>query len=162
MTMTLPAYSALYLKDISGSGTKDGFLSEHGRGPVSITPDIIQNKRRTVNGSLRSYVTTYKHKIDVSWDDLPSSTNQTLDGYKGGDAMFSFYTTYYNSPFYLYVFSDSAVVKSTNFTSDLGNADRYTVVIDSFDYEITKRNVRMENVSGVTDLWQVSLTLEEV
>jgi hypothetical protein len=162
MTIVLPAYSALYVKDISGSGTMDGFLSEHGRGPISVTPEIIQNKRRTVNGTLRSYVVAYKHKFDVSWDNLPAGTSHTVDGYKGGNAIFNFYEDYYDTSFYLYVFNGNNVKKTTNFTTDLNNADRYTVVIDSFDYEITKRNVKMENTNTVTDLWQCSLTLEEV
>ena len=164
--VTLPVYGLVYLSDPAGGGAKDGFLSEHNRREAGITPDIIENKKRTVDGTMRSYVVTYKRTFNFSWDMIPADSAHTVDGYKGGKDVLDFYTTYFDREFYLYNLSRENVVKITNLTNKLNNinqdGERYTVRFSDFQYDIVKRNVYMERTSTPTDFWNVSFSLEEV
>jgi len=165
-TVILPVYGLVYLSDPSGAGSVDGFLSEHNRGEAGFTPEIIENKKRTVNGTMRSYVVTSKRTFNFSWDMIPADYAHTVDGYKGGADMLEFYATYYSREFYLYTFSRDNVVKINNLTNKLNNinndGERYTVRFSNFQYDIIKRNVYVERTTTPTDLWNVSFSLEEV
>lgn len=164
MALILPVNSLVYFKDIGGAGTKDGFLSEHNRGEASISKDIIENRKRTVSGTLRSYVVAQKTTLDFSWEELPATYQHTLDGYKGGWDLLDFYKSYFDKEFYVYLYSREYAARTTTQNQVTQDADdRYKVRFSDFSYDILKRNVRMERgVSAITDLWNVSLSLEEV
>jgi len=165
-TLTLPVYGLAYLSDPSGAGSIDGFLSEHNRGSANISQEIIENKKRTINGTMRSYVVTYKRSFSFSWENIPADYAHTVDGFKGGKDMLDFYAEYYSREFYLYVFSRDNVVRINNLTNKLNNIDsdgeRYTVRFSDFQNDIVKRNVYMERTTNPTDFWNVSFSLEEV
>lgn len=163
MPLTLPVNSLVYLKDIGGAGTKDGFLSEHNRGEAGISIEIIENRKRTVSGALRSYVVAQKTTFDFSWENIPASYSHTVDGYKGGWDLLDFYRSYYDKEFYVFLYSREQAARTTSQANVIAAGDRYTVRFADFSYDIIKRNVRMERgVSAITDLWNVSFSLEEV
>lgn len=163
MALTLPVNSLVYFKEIGGAGTKDGFLSEHNRSAANISKEIIENRKRTVDGSLRSYVVAQKTTFELSWDGIPATYQHTVDGYKGGWDLLDFYKSYFDKEFYLYLYSRELAARTTTEAAVNSAGDRYTVRFSDFSYEIVKRNVRMERgVSAITDLWNVSLSLEEV
>jgi hypothetical protein len=47
-------------------------LSDHNRGELGINIERIEQKRRMVNGTMRSYHVADKKTISISWDMLPS------------------------------------------------------------------------------------------
>ena len=47
-------------------------LSDHNRGELSMTIERIEQKRRMVNGTMRSYHVADKTSISIDWDMLPS------------------------------------------------------------------------------------------
>jgi hypothetical protein len=162
MPLTLPVNSLIYFKD-TGAGAKDGFLSEHNRSELNVTEEIIENRKRTVNGTMRSYVVAQKTSFQVSWDGLPATYQHTLDGYKGGWDILDFYRSYYDKEFYVFLYSRDLAARGTLESAVISAGDRYTMRFSDFSYDIAKRNVRMERgVSVITDLWNVSLSLEEV
>ena len=162
MPLTLPVNSLVYFKD-TGAGAKDGFLSEHNRRELSVSEEIIENRKRTVNGTMRSYVVAQKSSFQVSWEGIPAIAAHTLDGYKGGWDLLDFYRSYFDKEFYIFLYSRDLATRGTNEATVIAAGDRYTVRFSDFSYDIVKRNVRMERgVSTITDLWNVSLSLEEV
>jgi hypothetical protein len=57
----------------AASGTGDFLiLSDDNRSPLEFSEQRIENRRRTVNGRMRSYHIADKLQISVSWDMLPS------------------------------------------------------------------------------------------
>jgi hypothetical protein len=57
----------------AASGTGDFLiLSDDNRSAIDFSPLRIENRRRTVNGRMRSYHIADKLQISVSWDMLPS------------------------------------------------------------------------------------------
>jgi hypothetical protein len=138
-----------------------------------------------INGRMRSYHIADKLKIDMQWDMLPSrsyssvpefnaTTGQssmrgmsgkptgadqeyTVDGGAGGAELLDWYESH-NGPFWMFLAYD----KYTNFGSDeaaYGHLAQYNQIIEvyfsKFDYSIQKRGNSM-------DLWNVSVSLEEV
>jgi hypothetical protein len=47
-------------------------LSDNNRGPIAITSERIEQRKRTINGRMRSYHVADKISISVNWDMLPS------------------------------------------------------------------------------------------
>jgi hypothetical protein len=47
-------------------------LSDHNRGELGINIERIEQKRRMVNGTMRSYHVADKRSVSISWDMLPS------------------------------------------------------------------------------------------
>ena len=60
--------------EINANSTGNNFLvlSDDNRGPIEFAEQRIENRRRTVNGRMRSYHIADKLQISVSWDMLPS------------------------------------------------------------------------------------------
>lgn len=166
-------------------------LSDHGRGEINLTQNRIENRLRTINATMRSYHTADKLNLSCSWSNIPSrsfsnavtfdsdgkpvydlvdqeyyenglpksgtvTTEYTVDGGAGGVEMIEWYENH-PGPFYVYLSYD----KYTNFNTDKYNhLNQYSQVLHmyfaSFDYNVIKR--------GATnyDMWNISLTLEEV
>jgi len=84
--------------EINSNDTPNNFLilSDDNRGAIDFSQQRIENRRRTVNGRMRSYHTADKLQISVSWDMLPSRSFSndpnfnlatgavTTTGYSGG------------------------------------------------------------------------------
>jgi hypothetical protein len=153
-------------------------LSDHNRGELNFTPTRIEQRQRTINGRMRSYHIADKLTMSVSWNNLPSrayyqdagflstglspdknTTGEfTADGGAGGVELLDWYENH-TGPFWMFMAYD----KYSNFGKD--DADyihlaQYNqimqVYITDFTYSIVKRG------GGTHDLWNISVTLEEV
>lgn len=152
-------------------------LSDHNRSPMDFRPERIENRRRMINGRMRSYHVADKQTMSVSWSLLPSRAysenpdfdsdgtsllirsqdEYTADGGAGGIDLLDWYENHKGS-FWMFLAYD----KMNNFKNDedpydhLGKYnDVIEVFISSFDYSVVKRG------STNHDLWNVSVTLEE-
>jgi hypothetical protein len=154
-------------------------LSDDNRQPLAFKTDRIQTRKRMVNGQMRSYHIADKINLSTSWDMLPSrgfatypnfdsatgEPNQALvssqiitsDGGAGGVEILNWYE---NNPgsFWVYLSYD----KYNEFAKDQFRFERLgeypqaiEMYISSFDYDVIKRG-------GSHDLWNISVSLEEV
>lgn len=123
-------------------------LSDHGRGPIQLDYNRIENSIRMSDGTLRKQVIATKCNYSVSWTLIPSLTSKTVDAYWGGDAMRDFYNAT-NGSFY------------STFTIDTGGGTNNTtetklVMFTDFSYEIANRS------QAGFDLVNISMSFEEV
>lgn len=159
-------------------------LSDDNRSPINFTTNRIEKKERMINGRMRSYHIADKLNISFSWQDLasrafalkpdfgsdgkselsgtsglPSVVQQeyTTDGGAGGAEILDWYNNHQGS-FWMFLSYDNY----PNFGKEddaYGNLTKYNEVVEvffnSFEYTVTKRG---KNI----DLWNISLTLEEV
>jgi hypothetical protein len=162
------------------AGGVDQFLilSDHNRAEMSFASERIEKRERTINGRMRSYHIADKLTIAVSWNNLPSrgyseladfsstglSPNKnttgefTSDGGAGGVEILDWYENH-QGPFWMFLAYD----KYKNFS---GSEDPYAhlsqynqivqVYFADFNYSVTKRGGTNH------DLWNISVTLEEV
>lgn len=166
------------------SSNKFLILSDHNRTDISINPNRIENSKRMVNGTLRSYHTADKLNLSTSWSLLPSRAfdlradfNQntglseitgqnrqyTVDGGAGGSEIIKWYEDH-TGPFWVFLAYD----KYTNFgTDDAAHAhlaeynESVLMKISDINYNIVKRSGSNSTFSG-HDLWNISVSLEEV
>lgn len=161
-------------------GLVDQFLilSDHNRGPIDFSSQRIEQRQRTINGKMRSYHIADKMSISFSWNMLPSRAykfpaefnesglssykNQTdeytADGGAGGVEILDWYENH-TGPFWMYLAYD----KYDNFgkeSADFAHLHQYNQIIQvyfsNFNYSIVKRG------GNNFDLWNISVTLEEV
>lgn len=154
-------------------------LSDHNRGEINFTPQRIEQRQRTVNGRMRSYHIADKISISLSWNLLPSRAfyqnaefdpetgispyqnnlqEFTADGGAGGVELLDWYNNH-KGPFWMYLAYD----KYSNFGTDnaaFGHLAQYNEIIQvyfaDFQYSVVKRG------GNNFDLWNISVTLEEV
>jgi len=159
-------------------------LSDHNRSELSFTPQRIEQRRRTINGRMRSYHIADKMQINFSWSMLPSrsyyevadfdestgispyknnnSEEFTADGGAGGVAILDWYNGH-TGPFWMYLaydnyanFKDDGEVVDSSFA----HLDQYNELIEvffaDFNYSVVKRG------GNNFDMWNISVTLEEV
>lgn len=164
---------------LTSTQLSDSFLilSDHNRSDINVTGQRIEQRKRMINGTLRSVYIADKFTIDLSWTNLPSRSfsyrpdfNQTTgkqtslaeqytaDGGAGGAELLKWYEDH-KGPFWAYLSYD----KYTNFGTNnaaYSNLAKYSqivqVYVTSFNYNIVKRGATNH------DLWNVSVTLEEV
>ena len=153
-------------------------LSDHNRGELNFTPTRIEQRQRTINGRMRSYHIADKLTMSVSWNNLPSrsyyqdagfaltglspdknTTGEfTADGGAGGVELLDWYENH-TGPFWMFLAYD----KYSNFgkaDADYGHLAQYNQIIEvyiaDFNYSVVKRG------GSNHDLWNISVTLEEV
>lgn len=156
-------------------------ISDHNRQPIEFKPTRIEKRERTINGRMRSYHIADKMTITTSWDNLPSraypyladfgiatglspykgqspSQEFTVDGGAGGAELLDWYENHKGS-FWIFLSYD----KYKNFDegeTQFNNLNKYSqimeVYISDFSYSVQKRG------GTNMDLWNVSVTLEEV
>jgi hypothetical protein len=156
-------------------------ISDHNRQPIEFKPIRIEKRERTINGRMRSYHIADKMTIATSWDNLPSraypniadfgittgispykgqspSQEFTVDGGAGGAELLDWYENH-KGPFWIFLSYD----KYKNFAEDenqFNHLNQYSqimeVYISDFSYSVQKRG------GTNMDLWNVSVTLEEV
>ena len=154
-------------------------LSDHNRGSIDITQERLEQRQRTINGRMRSYHIADKLKFSWSWNLLPSrafyqnaefdpatgispyqnNTQEfTADGGAGGVELLDWYQNH-QGPFWMYLAYD----KYSNFGDDnaaFGHLAQYNQIVQvyfaDFSYSIVKRG------GNNFDLWNISVTLEEV
>ena len=169
-----------YEVDSDSTGTQSFIiLSDHNRSPIDIKPTRIEKRERMINGNMRSYHIADKLTISASWNMLPSrsyskkpkySTGDdlatvdptasiyTVDGGAGGEDLLRWYNEH-TGPFYVFLSYDNYSNYGTN-DSAYNHLDTYSQVVQmyitNFDYSIQKRG------ASNYDMWNVSVTLEEV
>jgi hypothetical protein len=154
-------------------------LSDHNRGEIDISTERLEQRQRTINGRMRSYHIADKLNFSWSWSLLPSrafyqnaefdpatgispyqnNTQEfTADGGAGGVEILDWYQTH-KGPFWMYLAYD----KYSNFGDDneaFGHLAQYNQIVQvyfaDFNYSIVKRG------GNNFDLWNISVTLEEV
>jgi len=153
-------------------------LSDHNRGELNFTPTRIEQRQRTINGRMRSYHIADKLTMSVSWNNLPSRSYSqdagflatglspdknttgefTADGGAGGVELLDWYENH-TGPFWMFLAYD----KYSNFgkaDADYGHLAQYNQIIQvyiaDFNYSVVKRG------GSNHDLWNISVTLEEV
>jgi hypothetical protein len=155
-------------------------LSDHNRGELQFNPTRIEQRQRTINGRMRSYHIADKLTMSLSWNNLPSrgfylpsdfNTNTgvspyknvtgqeyTADGGAGGVEILDWYENHKGS-FWMYLAYD----KYSNFGKDAAaytHLAQYNQIIEvffaDFNYTVVKRG------GANHDLWNISVTLEEV
>jgi hypothetical protein len=154
-------------------------LSDHNRGEININSERLEQRQRTINGRMRSYHIADKLSFSWSWNLLPSrafyqnaefdpTTGKspyqnnlqefTADGGAGGVEILDWYQNH-KGPFWMYLAYD----KYSNFGDDnaaFGHLAQYNQIVQvyfaDFSYSVVKRG------GNNFDLWNISVTLEEV
>lgn len=154
--------SIMFWADAGGVFRK---VTDHNRSPLSETPDRIENKQRMVNGTLRRYSVAKKRVWSVDWTMLPSTNSKgaqsltTADGGWAGEDIENFYNIT-DDAFRMILRRGSAIGKTAPVPADdalpYRDSDFYIVkvIISDFSKTVNKR--------GLVDLWDLSITLEEV
>jgi hypothetical protein len=158
-------YSASAGLQVATSASPNTFysLTDHNRQPIRIEFDIIEKANRMADGTLRKFVVARKRKIGVSWSELPSGTtptsaslntgySYTVDGFKGGAWMKSFYEQNVFNPIYLKIVHSqdtaSANAASAFYASPSSSAvETMNCFISSFSYEVVKRYALIDIVN---------------
>jgi len=159
-------------------------LSDHNRSELSFTPQRIEQRKRTINGRMRSYHIADKIQINFSWSMLPSrsyyevadfdedtgispyknnnSEEFTADGGAGGVAILDWYNSH-TGPFWMYLAYDNYAnfkVDGEVVDNSFAHLDQYNQLIQvffaDFNYSVVKRG------GDNFDMWNISVTLEEV
>ena len=153
-------------------------LSDHNRSELSFSPQRIEQRQRMINGNMRSYHIADKLNISWNWSNLPSRAytdpayfdsvgssgmdntvfSYTVDGGAGGVELLDWYETH-QGPFWMFLAYD----KYSNFgkdAEDMTHLIEYNQIIQvyfsNFTYDVSKRGRNNH------DLWNISVTLEEV
>jgi hypothetical protein len=148
-------------------------LSDDNRGEISVSPTRIENRRRMINGTMRSYHIADKDVYSFGWEMLPSRshsgdpnyselgiasaglTDYTSDGGAGGVEIVKWYEDH-TGPFYMFLSYD----RYDKFSTDkYNNLKKYNDVVEvyfsSFNYNVVKRG-------GTNfDFWNIDLSVEE-
>lgn len=165
-------------------------LTDGNRSEISMANQRIEQRQRMVNGNMRSYWMADKLNISTAWSRIPSraysgdvtfdpATGEieedsstysmyTVDGGAGGVDIVSWYENHVG-PFYVFLGYDKFRVNGAeNYNRLAGYNQVLKMFISSFDYSIEKRGGTStgnmwsnDNVVGF-DLWNISLSLEEV
>lgn len=150
-------------------------LSDHNRDAIQMKAIRIEQRKRTINGKMRSYHIADKLSLSVSWNMIPSRSfnsaptfstsgvlsgtdEVTVDGGAGGVELLDWYENHYGS-FYVYLAYDKYNEFNPNSGNQYGHLHEYNQVLEmfisDFSYSIVKRG------NNEHDLWNISLTLEE-
>jgi hypothetical protein len=152
-----------YFVPDGNQGTDYIILTDDNRGPIDMSYNRIETRKRMVNGRMRSYHIADKLKINVSWNTVPSRATSvagvsiTSDGGAGGVDIIDWYENHTGS-FWVFLAYD----KFTNFegtTNAKAHLQQYNQIIEVFfsdaNYSVQKRG------ADTYDFWNVSLALEE-
>jgi hypothetical protein len=122
-------------------------ITDHNRSPLDESVERIEKKQRMADGTLRRYTVAKKRTWSCNWESLPSKTGvvgylNTADGGWAGQDIEAFHNTH-DGQFNMQLRKGD------------GTVEVVTVMIADFSKTIVKRG------SGI-DLWNLSITLEEV
>jgi hypothetical protein len=122
-------------------------LTDHNRGEISVTPELIQNEARMANGKLRKYVVAQKEKISTSWSYVPSKTSECADGNKGAAWLESFYEANVGIPIQVKIIVSEITTDTARgaapddfyFKSATEGSKTYNVFISNFSKRVINR-----------------------
>jgi hypothetical protein len=161
---------------ISGTEREDFIiLSDHNRGDISFKTNRLENRKRMVNGHMRSYHIADKMNVSFSYNLIPSRsfdgnpefdsngiatdlslTEYTADGGAGGAELLDWYSSNPGS-FYMFLSYDKPQNFSVGVYENLSKySDVLEVFVSDFSYNVIKRGGTNH------DLWDISISLEEV
>jgi hypothetical protein len=123
-------------------------LSEHNRNPMSIGYNRIEKTQRMSNGTLRKFFIVDKKSLSVSWENLPSFSNYTVDNGWGALDIKNFYESSLGKSSFPVTISYSTQSGSTT--------DTMTMCFTSFSCEVTKRNVYSEFAQKASSITAVT------
>lgn len=155
-------------------------LSDDNRSPLEFSFERIENRKRMVNGRMRSYHIADKLNISTSWEMLPSrsyalrpdyssetgkspyyndrSLEYTTDGGAGGVDILKWYEAH-KGPFWVFLAYDKYSVFGEN-NSAYAHLPQYNQLVEmyisDFSYSVVKRG------GSTYDFWNISVSLEEV
>lgn len=134
-------------------------VTDHGRASLDISTERIGTDQRMVGGTMRRYVVAKKKTFSLDWENLPDKNVTFLaNGTTYGKWLEQFYMNT-DGPFLMRLREGADTEKTTLTRADNVTLDDYgrifTVMIGDFSKEITMRNPNF-------DLWNVTMTLEEV
>lgn len=136
-------------------------ITDHGRAPLNISYERIENKQRMANGYMRRYTVAKKRVWNLSWENLPSVDTPFLAGGQPGEWMQNFHDTN-NGAFFMRLRRGSDI-ELTNPLDGLDSDDPLViagtprgirVMITDFSKEVVKRGIAF-------DLWHIEMNLEE-
>lgn len=150
-------------------------LSDHNRSEIAVGANRIENRKRMINGNMRSYHIADKLNISWDWDMLPSRsysgdpnfnvygnpvsglTEYTVDGGAGGVDIVKWYD---NNPGSFYMFmSYDRHDKFDGQNNEYNSLNKYNDVIEvyfsSFSFNVVKRG------GSNHDFWNISVSVEE-
>lgn len=150
-------------------------LSDHGRSEISFNKERIENRKRMINGGMRSYHIADKVNITWSWDMIPSrafntspsfnvsgkattaSEEYTADGGAGGVDLIKWYEDH-PGPFYMFLAYDRFDKFDSLQYTHLGQYNEVlNVYFASFDYNVVRRGS-----TSTHDFFDIDVSLEEV
>jgi hypothetical protein len=123
-------------------------LSEHNRSPMSIGYNRIEKTQRMANGTLRKFFIADKKTFNVSWEQLPSYSNYTVDGGYGALDLKTFYEGTLGKSSFPVTISYGPIIDGTTETRNM--------IFTSFSCEVTKRNVYSEVIQKVSNITAVT------
>lgn len=140
-------------------------ITDHGRAPLNMTTERIGTDKRMADGTLRRQHVAVKRTWSVNWENLPSTNEvlgalKTADGGWSGEEIETFHQT---TPgvFRMVLKRGSAIglevpaaALSLGPSYEDDNFYGVNVMFTEFSKDVTKR--------GLVDLWNISVTLEEV
>lgn len=156
-------------------GTDFIILSDHNRSEIAIGSQRIENRKRMINATMRSYHIADKLTVSWDWDMLPSRsyngnpnfnangipasglTEYTVDGGAGGVDVVKWYE---NNPGSFYMFmSYDRHDKFADQVDEYDHLHQYNDVIEvyfsSFSFNVIKRG------GSNFDFWNISVAVEE-
>ncbi len=151
-------------------------LSDDNRGDIQFSPQRIEQRKRMINGRMRSYHVADKLQISTSWQMLPSRSSNmrpdfdtttglptnlaemyTTDGGAGGNELLEWYENH-KGPFWVYLAYDKYKAFGDDDAAYL-HMGQYNQVIEmyisNFSYTVKKRG------STNLDMWDINVALEE-
>lgn len=138
-----------------GGYAADGYLSDHNRQKMDISHEEIEQAERTVDGSLRFHHAATKRKFTISWNSLPADSSGTVDGNWGGNDILQIYKNN-KGTFYLEIYNRDSANKDSS-----GPDSKILVRFADVGYSIVKRNFVLDSTKKLSDLWDISIVLEE-
>lgn len=124
-------------------------LSEHNRGPITISFNTIEKSQRMASGTMRRFFIDTYRTLSVSWQMLPSTSALTVDGKYGATQIRD-----------LYLNTSGQMTVTVNYNGSTTHSFLAFATDASFD--IVRRNVKNTVSSAPQEFWNVSLTLEEI
>jgi hypothetical protein len=162
-------------------------LSDDNRQPIDVKILRIENRERMVNGRMRSHHIADKRSLSISWTMLPSRSFSskpnfsisggetalgvsgsptltdniyTTDGGAGGVELKDWYDRHKGSFWVFIAYDNYKELGLSHPNNVLGTLQRYNEVVEMY---ITDFNYSVQKRGGTNyDLWNVSMTLEEV
>lgn len=129
-------------------GTQYRRITDHNRAPLIEDYERIENKQRMADGTLRRYTVAKKRTWSTSWEAIPRTNSPgaggmvTADGGWAGQDIESFHNS-----------QDGAF--NMQIRDGAGSITTVAVMISEYSREVYKRGPNQ-------DLWNMSITLEEV